>query len=262
MKKTLLGVAAICAGAWMTACGSSKSAAGSVDLSGEWTIVSVDGEKIDIAEMPYIGFDMAGKRVYGNSGCNRMSGELDIDTVASAIKLNKVASTRMMCPDMDTETKVLGALANVTGYKGTEEGVALTDAEGKDILSLVKREAAPSVSFDDLAGKWNIVAIDGVGVGQVEEEPFLAFDMSTGRVNGNASCNVINGDFAQEEGVPNSLKFGQMIATMKACPDMETERRILQALDKVRSFGLNPEGAVALLDENGVEVLTLAKAQE
>ncbi|WP_072529902.1 META domain-containing protein [Bacteroides ilei] len=261
MKKIFLGVAAICAGALVTSCGSGKKIAGQVDLSGEWTITSVGGEKIDIAEMPYIGFDVAGKRVYGNSGCNRMSGELDIDTVAYAVKLGNVASTRMMCPYMDTETKVLDALANVAGYKGTEEGAVLTDAEGKDIMSLVRREAV-TFSFNDLNGKWNIVAVDGVAVGQTEEVPFLAFDLAAGRVNGNAGCNIINGDFKQEEGKSNSLKFGQMIATMKACPDMETERRILQALDKVRSFGTNPEGALALLDENGVEILTLSKVEE
>ena len=46
---------------------------------------------------------------------------------------------------------------------------------------------------------------------------------------------------------------------MMACPDMDTERQILEALGKVTSFSLNQEQAVALLDEAGTEVLTLTK---
>ena len=43
MRRTFLGVAAICAGALMVSCMSSKKAAQTVDLTGEWNIVTVDG---------------------------------------------------------------------------------------------------------------------------------------------------------------------------------------------------------------------------
>ena len=45
--------------------------------------------------------------------------------------------------------------------------------------------------------------------------------------------------FSQEEGKANSLKFSQMISTMMACPDMDTERQILDALGQ--SDWLQPE---------------------
>ena len=65
MKKTMLKAAFfLSAGVWMTACGSSKQAAQAIDLTGEWNIVAVNGEKVQAANMPYIGLDMKGKKVY------------------------------------------------------------------------------------------------------------------------------------------------------------------------------------------------------
>lgn len=46
---------------------------------------------------------------------------------------------------------------------------------------------------------------------------------------------------------------------MMACPDMETERQILEALSKVNSFSSSQDQTLALLDENGTEILTLTR---
>jgi hypothetical protein len=51
-----------------------------------------------------------------------------------------------------------------------------------------------------------------------------------------------------------------MISTMMACPDMDTERTILEALNKVASFTLNDDkSSLSLLDEGGTEVMKLTK---
>lgn len=260
MKKTMLKAAFfLSAGVWMTACGSSKQAAQAIDLTGEWNIVAVNGEKVQAANMPYIRLDMKGKKVYGNAGCNRMTGTFEADSLQPGkISFGQVGATRMMCPDMDTENKVLQALNTVKGYIQTETGLNMTDAEGKAVLTLEKRET-PVISLNDLAGEWVISAIYGSQVPQMEKTPFLAFDMEQKRIHGNAGCNIVNGGFSQEEGKANSLKFSQMISTMMACPDMDTEHQILEALGKVTGFSLNQDQAVALLDEAGTEVLTLTK---
>lgn len=87
--------------------------------------------------MPYIGLDVDGKRIYGNAGCNRMMGGLELDSLKpGVIHFTQVGATRMMCPDMDVETKVLGVLDKVNGYVETPEGIALTDADGKTLMNL------------------------------------------------------------------------------------------------------------------------------
>jgi heat shock protein HslJ len=259
MRRTFLGVAAICAGALMASCMSSKKAAQTVDLTGEWNIVTVDGEKLGNENMPFIGLDTETKRVYGSAGCNRMMGGFELDSVnAGKIHFSQIATTRMMCPDMDTEQKILGALNKVEGYSETETGIELTDAEGKTVIVLEKRVQA-AVSINDLAGEWIISAVSGEAVKKMEKTPFLAFNIEEKRVHGNAGCNIINGGFSQEEGNAASLKFSQMISTMMACPDMDVETQVLKALNEVASFEKNEDGSVSLLDGNGKVLLTLVK---
>lgn len=260
MKKTFLKAAVLlCAGIGMTACGSGKQAVQTIDLTGEWNIVTVNGDTIKAENTPYLGLDMAEKRLYGNAGCNRMMGTFEADSLQPGkIKFGQIGTTRMMCPDMDTESKVLQTLNNVKGYAGTEEGLVLTDTEGNTLMTLEKRET-PAFSAENLGGEWIVSAIGNEQVGKMEKTPYLAFDFAEKRVHGNAGCNIINGSFSQEEGNANSLKFSQMISTMMACPDMDTERKILDALNKVSSFALNEDDTVSLLDAEGTPVLTLTR---
>ena len=74
MKKLVLKMMAVCAGALIVSCGSGKNMLSVSSLDGEWNITEVDGQKISTERMPFIGFDVAQKRIYGNSGCNRMMG--------------------------------------------------------------------------------------------------------------------------------------------------------------------------------------------
>lgn len=261
MKKIMLCAAAF-AVLCMVSCGTSKKTVSVMDFSGEWDIVSVKGEAVDAEEAPYIGFDQKTGRVYGHAGCNRLMGAYHVDSLkAGKMNFSQVAATRMMCPDMTLEQNVLEALGNVAGFSHTGDTVELKDAGGKAVMTLQKR-VKPAVTLDDLAGRWVISSIGQVAVGEVERTPELNFDLEAKRVHGNASCNVINGSFSQEEGKPVSLRFSQMISTMMACPNMDTEQSILQALDKVRAFDRGEEeGTLVLLDGNGYPVLTLEHAQ-
>lgn len=255
-KKYLAAAALACA---LMSCGTGKNSVALVDFAGEWNIVEVNGEKVNAENTPFLGFDKDGNRLYGNAGCNRLVGTFSLDTVnAGKISFEQVGATRMMCPDMKLEQRVLEALNKVAGYQEVGEEVALNDAEGKSVILLQKREVK-AVSLNDLDGTWQIVSVNGTEVGKTEKVPQLTFNLAEKRVYGNASCNTINGGFSQEEGKASSLQFSQMISTMMACPDMSTERNILDALNKVRSFEVKEDGTVALQGEDGAELLTLKK---
>lgn len=253
MKKMLISAAAFVA-VLLSSCGTTGK---SVDLSGEWNVVAVKGEKV--AGNTYIGFDLENGRLYGNAGCNRIMGGVTVDSINPGhIGLTNIASTRMMCPDMDTEQKVLGALNGVTGFNASSTGVELTDKDGKVLLSLEKREA-PAVSIEDINGEWKISKVDGAAVEIADKTPFLSFNVAEKAVHGNGGCNIINGSFSQEEGNPSSLKFSQMISTMMAGPGMETERKVFMAMSKVVSFVLNEDRTLSLMDIDNNEVLLLVK---
>ena len=253
MKKNLISAAAFAA-ILLSSCGTTTK---SVDITGEWNVVSVEGKQV--TGNPYIGFDTENGRLYGNAGCNRIMGGFEIDSVNPGhIGLTNVASTRMMCPDMETEQKVLEALNEVAGFKSSATGVELTDKDGKVLISLEKREA-PAVSVNDINGEWKISKVEGAAVEVADKTPFLSFNVAENAVHGNGGCNIINGSFSQEEGNPSSLKFGHMISTMMAGPGMETERKVLAAMNKVASFVVNEDGTLSLMDAENNEVLLLVK---
>ncbi|MGN1217284.1 MAG: META domain-containing protein, partial [Phocaeicola sp.] len=154
--------------------------------------------------------------------------------------------------------KVLEALNEVAGFKSSATGVELTDKDGKVLISLEKREA-PAVSVNDINGEWKIYKVEGAAVEVADKTPFLSFNVAENAVHGNGGCNIINGSFSQEEGNPSSLKFGHMISTMMAGPGMETERKVLTAMNKVASFVLNEDGTLSLMDAENNEVLLLVK---
>ena len=81
MKKIVLKFMAVCTGALIVSCGSGKNMLSISSLDGEWNITEVDGQQISTERMPFIGFDVVQKRIYGNSGCNRMMGTFEADSL-------------------------------------------------------------------------------------------------------------------------------------------------------------------------------------
>ena len=134
--------ATLAAAALLTGCSSSKTMAPSASLAGEWTIEKIDGAAIDKKagdNIPFMGFDTTSKRIYGNTGCNSLTGELKADN--GKIDLDNMGCTRMMCANMTNERKVLDALGKVKGYEINAKGnLLLTNAQGKEVILLFKKK--------------------------------------------------------------------------------------------------------------------------
>ncbi len=112
-------------------------------LNGEWNITLVDGKKPDSKVTPWIGFDIAEKRIYGNLGVNHVIGTLDTEAKPGMIDLSQLGLTRMMgAPeDMEVENRVTEALGKVISYRVTDHGnrVDLYDERGTRVLELQRR---------------------------------------------------------------------------------------------------------------------------
>ena len=124
MKKVLLSICMVSAVFAMSSCGSTKEAASLSSLNGEWNIIEVNGSAIVPAEnqeLPFIGFDTATGKVYGNSGCNRMMGSIDLNSKPGTIDMRRLGSTRMACPDMSGERELLQALDKVVRFDAVGE---------------------------------------------------------------------------------------------------------------------------------------------
>ena len=142
-----------------SSCKSSQNTGATTNINGEWNIVEVNGSALNnIDPHPYIGFDTANGRVYGNSGCNRIMSSLTLNEKAGEIELGQMASTMMAGPNMDVERNVLNALALVKNYKKMgKDKIALCNESKRPVIVLEKRFY--TISAAELNGEWEIVKV-------------------------------------------------------------------------------------------------------
>lgn len=241
----------------MASCGVQKQAAIS-SLGGEWNITEAGGKAVTAkgGPQPFIGFNLKDGNVYGNSGCNRIMAGINKDK--GTIEFGNMASTMMACPDMDTEQQVLGALTKAKTFKAQGDSVVVLYGEGKDeVARLSRRFTAATNSY--IKGQWNIVKIFGAAPKQADQTPAIAFDTKDMRISGTTGCNRIMGKMERNSDIEHSLLLKDVATTRMACPDMQNERNILQALSSVKTAGKLPGGNIALFDKSGNIVIELAK---
>lgn len=120
MKKYLFLCLAVVGIAVFASCKSQKAVVASFsDLDGEWSVVELNGKKLDPADSKQlIVIDVARKHLSGNAGCNRMNGNIEYtDAQKNIIKFPQVATTRMACPNMQAEQEFLEALNKVVRFQ-------------------------------------------------------------------------------------------------------------------------------------------------
>lgn len=90
-----------------------------VPVLNRWQLTAIDGEPLDPTAFPQglPTLDLAGEqgRVSGLAGCNRYSGPVTVQP--SQLIFGALISTKMACPNLETENRFLGALRDTVGYK-------------------------------------------------------------------------------------------------------------------------------------------------
>ena len=99
-------------------------------------------------------FTLAEHRVHGNAGCNVINGTFELDPQnPSALTFGPMITTMMACQNMDAETAVLQALAQVQSFRVAGEILYLCDASGSELLSLERTPRWQNNRFFEKAGK-------------------------------------------------------------------------------------------------------------
>jgi heat shock protein HslJ len=84
----------------------------------------------------YLEFSPAEKRFAGNGGCNRISGNYQLDK-KSSIHFSEVLSTKMSCADIAFENTFLAQLNKINRYEIT--GTAMLLKDGNEVLLILER---------------------------------------------------------------------------------------------------------------------------
>lgn len=86
-----------------------------------------------------------GRRAFGSGGCNRFSGGFERD--GARLRFTPLASTKMACPDMATESAYFAALEATRAWRLAGERLELLDAGGAVVAAfepaLAPGERAP-----------------------------------------------------------------------------------------------------------------------
>lgn len=245
--------------ALLTSCQATHHATSSLMIDGEWNITEVNGSAVKVHPGPYIGFNTQENRVYGNSGCNKISGSFDFKSKKGKIELGQMLSTMMACPDMELEQSVLQALNSVERIKSLDkEHLALCDKNKRPLLKMERRFL--TVPLSDIKGKWRIVTVLGENIPASDQAPFVNFDTDNSRISAFAGCNRLSGGF--RSGEKNTLAISNVVSTKMSCPDMTTEQNVLTALEQTGSFGISLNGNLLLFSAGGNEVMELVRINE
>jgi heat shock protein HslJ len=85
-------------------------------LNDIWVLTTFNDKKLKTEDfvkgLPVVEFHLNENRVFGSTGCNRMTGSFEAK--GKKITLGKMATTRMACPSMDFEQQFLAAVTENT----------------------------------------------------------------------------------------------------------------------------------------------------
>jgi heat shock protein HslJ len=97
----------------------------------EWRLVDIGGQPApagaDTTRHPGFTLIAEGRKVQGSAGCNRMKGTYQLS--GEKLKFGPLATTRMACPAMQTETAFLKALEATTRYEVSGSSLTLYGAD-------------------------------------------------------------------------------------------------------------------------------------
>ena len=108
-------------------------------LNGEWSVVSIGEMVVPDSVDAFLGFNVAEQLVYGNAGCNHLTGSLPAEVNPEVPMFAAMGSTRMLCADMTIEDALLPALGQVVDFKVDGDKLYFLDAAGVAVVSLEKR---------------------------------------------------------------------------------------------------------------------------
>ena len=77
------------------------------------------------------------------------------------------------------------------------------------MMMAVSCATTKKMDVSELSGRWEITAVNGkpVASSALESQPFLGFDVTEGKIFGNAGCNRITGGFSSVGGAGHITQF-------------------------------------------------------
>lgn len=118
-------------------------------LNGEWTAIEIQGKPVmpnEEEEEPFLGFNTKDSLYYGFTGCNRLTGKMQLEQLLKGnADFASAAMTRMLCADDKYESAFMSALSQARKLVYRDSHILLQDERGD---TLIKFRRASTTSTD------------------------------------------------------------------------------------------------------------------
>lgn len=108
-------------------------------LNGAWRVETINGHAVPASADVKVVIDIDECKIHGDAGCNVLNGAIVVNLdKADGIEFRNLITTRMTCPDIQTEQEFLLALEEVdTATRGASASEAVfKDNSGKTVVTL------------------------------------------------------------------------------------------------------------------------------
>ena len=249
----------------LSSCNTVRNTVALSDIEGEWNIVRINGESLQIPsgeQQPFIGFDTRSGKIYGNSGCNRIMASMDLQAKPDTIEFGRMGATMMTCSNMQTESEVLAALSEAKSYRKASNGkISLCNSSNCSVAILKKRFYPMTVA--ELQEECHVMSVFNCPMPETTEKaPCLIFDTKGNKISGNVGCNRLTGKLNINGDNKLSISILPVATTRMTCPGLETENNILSTLSSVKTFERLDLKRIVLYTSGGSEVLVLQKNKQ
>ena len=105
-----------------------------------WVLQKMENHTIKKSEynkLPTLQFSISNNKVYGNDGCNNISGQFLYDDQGH-IKIDNLMGTKMMCENMENPDKFHSLLSKTNHYKVKHNILTLFDLQSYELMSFKK----------------------------------------------------------------------------------------------------------------------------
>ncbi len=225
-------------------------------INGEWNVVEINDSEVTpgAGTRVYLNFDVLGRMLYGSTGTNA------INATYSLKRDNKISFDNMLVTKKSggyfqyIERDLLKALDEVTSVAlvkvGDTEYMELKNRR-RDVVVKLRRQ-----NLDFMNGPWLVKVINGEDV--LDRDIKLVNDIDMLTVNITSGCNIINGVITIDPFKEFAIEYEDLKSSHNQCPNIDTETRLLIALEEAQFCHKRGDSEVELLtterDEMGKSV--------
>ncbi len=225
-------------------------------INGEWNVIEINETEVSrvAGSRVYLNFDVPGHMLYGNTGTNA------INATYSLKKDNKISFDNMLVTRKSggyfqyIERDLLKALGDVVSVALTKVGdtefMEMKDRHRNVIIKLRRQ------NLDFMNGPWLVKIINGEDV--IDRDIKLVNDIEMLTVNITSGCNIINGVITIDPFKEHAIEYEDLKSSQHQCPNIDTETRLLIALEEAQFCHKRNDREVELLttehDEMGKSV--------